>query len=496
MSNSGSKSLLRQAGPLLIGRGGGAVLSFVLPLMLTRLLTVADYGTYKAAFLIVSTAYFILQAGLAQSLYYFVPRGGIERPAYLTQALATLMGFATFGALAMWLARWPLAHQFGNPALSDCALPMALICLGMVVSAPLEIHLTAIGKVRHAALTFFLSEAVRVGCSVVPLIVGWGLTGLLWANAIHVGVRMLACVWLMRHEGGPTFSKGLLKEQLAYALPAGAAMLMAIPQQTFHQWAVGGKVTTAEFAIYMVGCFQIPIINLLYAPISDVLQVRLAAPGGREKALGLFHEANLRLAAVFFPLCAGLVAVGSLFIPALFTHRYDESVPIFRLAVLTIPFAALPLDAMLRSLGQTKYIFRNSAVKLGLTVPGVLIGMKFFGMVGAIAAHAGIEALLRTAMLFRVRREVHCTAAALLPWGHLTHLGLASLLGCLPVLVICRLPAAQARPFPWLLISGGAYALVYAAALALGPGKGSPVVRLKRALLGNAEPPVELKRAA
>ena len=492
----GGKSLLRQAGPLLLGRGGGAVLSFVLPLLLTRLLAVADYGTYKAAFLIISTAYFILQAGLAQSLYYFVPRGGTERPTYLTQALAALTAFAVFGALGMWLARWPLAHQFGNPALADCALPMALICLGMVISSPLEIHLTAIGKVRDAALCFFLSEAVRVTCSVVPLMLGWGLTGLLWCNVIHLAVRMLACAALVQREGGPSFSKKLLREQLAYSLPFGAAICMSIPQQTFHQWAVGAKVTPIEFAIYMVGCFQIPIINLLYAPISDVLQVRMAAPGGRDRALGLFHEANLRLAAVFFPLCAGLCAVGSLFIPALFTHRYDESVPIFQLAVLAIPFAALPLDAMLRSLGQTKYIFRNSAVKLGLTIPGVLIGMKFFGMVGAIGAHAAVEAALRLVMLFRVRREVHCTTAELLPWGHLAHLGVASLLGCVPVLVICRLPAAQAKPFPWLLVSGGAYALVYAAALALGPGKGSPVVRLKRALLGNAEPPAVLKRAA
>src|SRR5207253_8130435 len=116
------------------------------------------------------------------------------------------------------------------------------------------------------------------------------------------------------------------REQLAYSLPFGGSVLLAIPQTTFHQWAVGAKATPAEFAVYMVGCFQIPIINLLYSPISDVLQVRLASPGGREHGVGLFHEANLRLAAVFFPLCAGLCASASLFVPALFTHQYDESI--------------------------------------------------------------------------------------------------------------------------------------------------------------------------
>src|SRR5687767_8479879 len=103
MSKGGS--LLKQAGPLLLGRGGGAVLAFALPLLLTRLLTVADYGTYKAAFLVVTTAYFVLQAGLAQSLYYFVPRPGPARPAYLTQAFLALLWFGGIGCVAMWALR-------------------------------------------------------------------------------------------------------------------------------------------------------------------------------------------------------------------------------------------------------------------------------------------------------------------------------------------------------------------------------------------------------
>jgi O-antigen/teichoic acid export membrane protein len=308
---------------------------------------------------------------------------------------------------------------------------------------------------------------------------------------------LIVCVAMLKKQGGPVVRMPLFREQLGYSLPFGAAILMSIPQQTFHQWAVGARVTPAEFAVYMVGCFQIPIINLLYSPISDVLQVRLAAPGGREHAVGLFHEANLRLAAVFFPLCAGLCAAGALFIPALFTHRYDDSVSIFRLAVLTIPFSALPLDATLRSLGQTKYIFRNSAVKLGVTIPAVLVGMKLFGMLGAIGAHALVEASLRSAMLVRVRRELQTPLSEMLPWAQLGHLAVAALLACLPVLAIARLAAAQHRPFPWLIAAGAAYAAVYAAALALGPGHGSPVAKLKRALLGSggAEAP-ELKRAA
>ena len=60
--------ILTQAGPLMLGRGGATVLGFALPLILTRLLPQAEFGTYKQVWLVVTTAYFMLQLGLAQSL--------------------------------------------------------------------------------------------------------------------------------------------------------------------------------------------------------------------------------------------------------------------------------------------------------------------------------------------------------------------------------------------------------------------------------------------
>src|SRR5262249_40199471 len=150
-------------------------------------------------------------------------------------------------------------------------------------------------------------------------------------------------------RGRPQLDWKLLREQLAYALPFGAAVLVDIPQRTFHQWAVGWSVDAAAFAIYAQGCFQVPIINLLYAPISDSLQVPLAQPGGPVHRGQLSHDAGLRLAAVFLPFTAGMVAAASLFVPALFTHTYDPSIPIFRVAILLTPLSALPVDGVLRA---------------------------------------------------------------------------------------------------------------------------------------------------
>src|SRR5437016_1801069 len=151
--NSGMRprGILGQAGPLMLGRGGATLLGFALPLILTRLLPQAEFGTYKQVWLVVTTACFMLQLGLSQSLYYFIPRKDGRQQEWLTQASMSLVVLGGACAAILYSSRSVLAHQFANPELAGFALPMALITWLMIAAAPLEISLTAEGRVRTAA---------------------------------------------------------------------------------------------------------------------------------------------------------------------------------------------------------------------------------------------------------------------------------------------------------------------------------------------------------
>ena len=156
------KGLLGQAGPLLLGRAGATVLGFVLPLILTRLLPQSEFGTYKQVWLIVTTGFFMLQLGLSQSLYYFVPRKDGKAQAWLTQSILSLSFLGVVCAFGIYALRFFVAEKFKNPELVQYAVPMALITFTMIATSPFEIQLTAEGKVSTAAWVIFLSDAVRV----------------------------------------------------------------------------------------------------------------------------------------------------------------------------------------------------------------------------------------------------------------------------------------------------------------------------------------------
>src|SRR5687768_18513273 len=61
---------------LMSGRTVGFAAAFLIPVALARILDQAEFGTYKQLFLIAGTLYGMGQLGMAESLFYFLPRAG------------------------------------------------------------------------------------------------------------------------------------------------------------------------------------------------------------------------------------------------------------------------------------------------------------------------------------------------------------------------------------------------------------------------------------
>ena len=75
-----------------------------MPLVLVRLFDQAAFGTYKQLFLIYGTLFGVAQLGVAESLYYFVPRQPADAGRYALNAVVTLavVGVALHRAARRW----------------------------------------------------------------------------------------------------------------------------------------------------------------------------------------------------------------------------------------------------------------------------------------------------------------------------------------------------------------------------------------------------------
>jgi O-antigen/teichoic acid export membrane protein len=242
---------------------------------------------------------------------------------------------------------------------------------------------------------------------------------------------------------------------------------------------VASTVVPAAFAIYAVGCFQLPLVDLLYTPTSEVLMVQLGElekAGRLQHAAEAFRQAAARLAFVFLPLAAFLFAAAPEFIGAVFGAKFLEAVPIFRVCVLGIPLAILPMDGALRARNQTGHIFRSYLVKAAVTVPLVYFGVKAFGMLGGIGAWATAELVGKAMLLSGVPTALstdtfRLRVADVIPWPSLFRAAVAAVTAAAGVIVVRSWePLSPATGTFWvrlipLALAGALYGLCYLAML-------------------------------
>jgi O-antigen/teichoic acid export membrane protein len=464
------RQLLRRHAPtgpalwLVIGRAVGFAVMFVVPLVLVRLFDQSTFGTYKQLFLVYATLYGLAQLGVAESLYFFLPQRPSDAGRYAANAVVTL-AFAGLGcAAALMLAGPAIGRWLTNPELA-AALPLLGVFLGlMLTSALFEIVLVARGRYRAAAWAYASSDVARAVFLLLPALLLGGLRGLLLGAVAFAAVRLAVMLWTFGRGLSLTLHPGLAmwREQWIYTLPFALAVGLDVLQANLHQYVVAARFDPALFAIYAVGCLQIPLVDVLTTSSANVMMVAMAdGDAGRRPAyaLALWHDTTRRLAIVIVPLVVFLVAMAPEVIGWLFTRQYLESVPVFRLWTCTLLLAVPCVDAVLRARADTRFLLGLNVLRLALVI--ALIGwcLDRFGLAGAALAMLVATAVTRALAIGRIARLLGAGLRTVLPWR-----SLATAAACALVAVLPALWCARALPMPppaALAVAAAAFAVVY-----------------------------------
>ena len=428
--------VLGAGGPLVAGRLVSAALTFCLPLILARLLTPEQFGTYKQFFLIASTVWLTCQFGLAGSLTYFLPRGGKERGAYVAQAFLALAGLGVLLGVALWFTTPYLGRWMGDGSLATLRAPLALFTASMLAAVALESAIIAEGRMGKAAIAYVLSDAVRATLIVVGAKYG-GPVGLFWAAAVTGVLRVVALFFIVGVRIVP-FARphlGMFKKQLGYALPFAGAMYLYVAQRYFSQYAVSASFDAATFALFAVASFHMPVVDIVFAPLSEVMIVHIgkALHSSRPHDVwAAWNDTVQKLASILWPAAACAWLFGPTLLPLLFTHKYEGSVPLFMLVTVEMPLWILPVDPLLRAAGETRFMFALNFARIVVTAGLVLAGIHFFGLFGAIGGGIISEALARVAMIARGRRFLGVGWSRVIDFAALARTGGAAVAACVP----------------------------------------------------------------
>jgi O-antigen/teichoic acid export membrane protein len=458
-------SVSRPVAVLVGGRAVGFVAAFAIPIVLARVFTTSEFGTYKQLFLLFSTLYGVAQLGMAESLYYFLPRNTGDDGRQVGNAIVTL-AVAGLGCLALlWVTRVPIAAMMGNSEISDYLALLGLLLALMLVTTVFEIVMISRHQHIKAAVTYATSDLVRTALFVIPALGFRSLYGVLVGAAAFGILRLVAMLVYLRREFGDDlrFDVVVCRRQLAYALPFALAVGIEVVQLNFHQYIVAARFSAAVFAVYAVGCLQIPLVDLVMTSTVSVMMVQMAghaSSGDRRAALSLWHDTVYKLAALIFPLAVFLIVAARPVIVALFTVRYLASVPIFMVWTLTILPAAFAVDGVLRVYAQTRFLLVMNIIRFALVV--VLIGplLSGLGLVGAVLVTLLATSLAKVVGAMRIARLLGAGVADAVPWGRLAGVTVRALGAAVPTAWIVH--SVALRPIILVPIAGAAYFAAYA----------------------------------
>ena len=457
-------STFKPALMLMSGRTLAFAVTFFVPAILTRVFSQTEFGTYKQFVLITYTLYTVGQFGLAECLFYFLPanpnRGG--RYAFNSLIMLGAMGIL-FGAVLLWNAS-RVAIWLNNKPLQAYMPLAALYLIFLLMGTVLEITMITRKNFRLATATYVMSDVLRAAFLIVPALITHSLAWTLGGAVIFCLVRVMGILGYFAAEFGSDlrFDIDVLKEQLSYAVPFACAVFLQIIQQNYHQYAVSWHFDAATFAIYSVGCLQIPLVDFMATPVANVMMVHMGddlREGRHHRLLNLWHDTTRKLAFVFLPLVGLLVVNANPLITLLYTTSYAASVPIFMVWSISILFAAFQTDGVLRTFAENRWLFIINIIRLVMVLLLMNWFLTTFHLMGAVLVTLIGMLLAKVMGLIRIKSLLGANLVQLLPWKSLGSILILSMVSAIPSIILnakLNLP-----PLVLLPVSGMAYLGTY-----------------------------------
>lgn len=393
-------ALTRRAAALTLARTIAFAMSFVLPLILVRTLSQMNFGLYKQVFQILTSAVALPGLGLSTSAYYFMPRKPDKKAQIAMNVL--IFYFLVGTVIAILFAVYPgwVLLVFKEGELMPYIPLLGLACMLWLLSSFLETVTVADGDIRSAFIFSIVLQIAKV--SLLLMAGAWlgSIRAIVWAAVVQGILQCLILFFYLRKRYGQfwrAFDTDLFKVQLAYALPFGLSGLAATVQGDLHNYFVSHYFNPAMFAIYAVGCFQLPLLLVLLDSVGSVIIpefAKLEMKKDHQAIINLWFAAVRRVAFFFLPVCGLLFVMRYEFIVSLFTRSYLDAIPVFIINLFYMVLFVNLTGAVILAFDDLKFFrLKLYLALIPVTALALYFGIKSAGLVGAISAVVLVRAL-------------------------------------------------------------------------------------------------------
>jgi O-antigen/teichoic acid export membrane protein len=368
------------------------------PLILARLLVVADFGRYREFLLYVTVLTGIASFGINSSLLRFVPRDPLQGWGFVNQSIImTLVASTLVGAASLLLntiAGGALMGQYALPAVIYAWLFVNFDfweALWLAERRPYSVWGYTTGRLLARIAVVTIAAALTRDVNAII----WSLIGL---ETVRVMLAMHG--WHVRNRMAPSGSAGSWAEQLQYCVPYGFALILATLTKSLGGLFITKLLGPVALAHYAIGIYAQPVMTVLRNAISDVLLGEMAArrKDDRAGALALWRRSSVATFIILIPCGVLLARFADTIVTTLFSSEYRPAVPIFQIYVIALLRESFDFSVALRTINKTAPMLRSNLVALVLTAGLMWLLVPRWGLIGAVSSFV-IARLVEGALL-------------------------------------------------------------------------------------------------
>jgi O-antigen/teichoic acid export membrane protein len=412
-----------KAGILISGRFLTALVGLGSFAVLSRVLSIYGYATYRQTLLAYSLVAPLLTLGLPEALYYFLP-GEKERPrSILIENLLLLSFMAGLFSLFLFLGGDRLlAWRFNNPDLVQTLRILAPYSLFMLPASAFSACLVARDKVKGVVIFNVLSRLVIFATVVAAALVWRTPAAVILGTVIGAGIVLFPALKLMfaSCEGGALWPSWYgMVAQLKYAVPLGLAAMLGNVSLALDKVIVSSMCAPEQFSVYANGAIEIPFISVLTGSVIAVLIpdfVKMHRSSNYEDIRTLWHKAMIRCLTILLPVMGFILIMAPEIMRLLFSDKYEGSAYPFRIYALMLPIRATTFGAVLMATNHTKAVTFGATLNLVVNALLSILFVKYIGPVGA--AWATTLSTIGLALLYSyiIARCLKFHLKTIMPW--------------------------------------------------------------------------------
>jgi O-antigen/teichoic acid export membrane protein len=440
----------------------------LVPIYLVRVLSEADFASYRFMWLLIGTLVGAAFLHLPASLTYFIPR---NPPSAQRAFIAQTVAFTALVGLAACIAL--LAFAEGLPGASMARLlPSPLPVFGAVVvllcaTAAMDHVGTARADVKSQAGLNLASALVRAACVVAGASFGT-IGAICWALVAFALFRLtLFALYVARstdRSAGDTLGWRRFKQQFLYAAPFGLASAFWMFRSQAEQWIGAAMLSHGDYASLSVAAAVLPLLAIVQQSLtaSSVAELnRLEAKGDVAAMVALNATSNRIALAWLCPLVVFLFVASQPLVELVYTSSYAQAALVLKLLCIGFIGGCIEVSSLAKALRMHREVLRFDATMLVVSVALSLLGAWQFGLMGVVAGSITGRFASTAYFMTVLSRRTQLPVSRMQHWSVMSHCLAAAMLGGALSWLLLSGPASSWPDVVKIALAAGVIAVTY-----------------------------------